>query len=577
MYFDIPKEESSIIKVIGVGGGGCNAVNHMFEQGIKDVNFVICNTDQQALDMSPVPVKIQLGPSLTKGRGAGSHPHMGKEATMESLQEIKNILEKNTEMIFVTAGMGGGTGTGGAPVIAKTARDMGILTIGIVSLPFNFEGRRRKNQADDGLEELKKNVDAILIISNDKLREMYGNLPWNEAFAHADDVLTTAAKGIAEIITVPGYINVDFEDVKTVLRNSGLAIMGSGKANGENRALKAVEGALASPLLNDNDIRGAKSILLNITSGTEPVLMDEISEITEFVQLASGNDCDIIWGNCVDETVGNNLVVTVIATGFETEEERKAREKSKKVVVSHVDLEELKKNDNGKLNPQELVQEKIQDEPTEIKAELKNLFSVDEPKKVMKEESNPKQFVFDFNAEMQQIKSDDDLSLISNEQITEEEAQTENEPHELKTEEQHEITSLEDQAPITEYPMDEIEKEKTEMIVKQEMRDIKPPKEHTHYEKISREKEEASLMRNEDKLQMIQKAENDRVKRLRSMSLNLNNLEEYEKTPAYLRREVELKDMPPSSENSLSDYGVTENNDELEIKKNNKFLHGNVD
>ena len=341
MYFDIPKEQSSIIKVIGVGGGGSNAVNHMFMQGIKDVNFVICNTDQQALEMSPVPNKIQLGPSLTKGRGAGSHPSVGQQAAMESMQEIKSLLEKNTEMVFITAGMGGGTGTGGAPVVAKLAKEMGILTIGIVTVPFGFEGKRRRTQAHEGLETLKHFVDAILIVSNDKLREMFGNLAWNEAFAKADDILTTAAKGIAEIITVPGYVNVDFEDVKTVLRDSGLAIMGSGSAEGENRALEAVSVALESPLLNDNDIRGARNILLNISSGSKAVLMDEIASITDYVQEAAGNDCDIIWGNCTDETLGEKIMVTVIATGFETIEQRNTRIKKNTYKITHVDTNEI--------------------------------------------------------------------------------------------------------------------------------------------------------------------------------------------------------------------------------------------
>ncbi len=257
MKFDLPKENANIIKVLGVGGGGSNAVNHMYEQGINGVDFLVCNTDQQALDISPVPIKIQLGSTLTEGRGAGSIAEVGKNAAIENIDEIKDLLSTNTKMVFITAGMGGGTGTGAAPVIAKTAREMGILTVGIVTMPFFFEGRKRREQAEQGIKEIRENVDTLLIINNEKLREMCGNLAIAKAFAMADDVLTTAAKGIAEIITRHGYINVDFEDVRTVMSDSGVAIMGSAQAEGENRSIQAVEKALASPLLNDNNIEGA--------------------------------------------------------------------------------------------------------------------------------------------------------------------------------------------------------------------------------------------------------------------------------------------------------------------------------
>ena len=318
MEFELPKHERSIIKVIGVGGGGSNAVTHMYKQGIVGVDFAICNTDNQALELSPVPTKIQLGPSLTEGRGAGSKPEVGKNACIESIDDITAFLQDNTKMLFVTAGMGGGTGTGAGPIIAQLAREMGILTVGIVTLPFTFEGRRRGGHAIEGLEEMRDSVDALIIISNDKLREMHGNLALSDAFSQADDVLTTAAKGIAEIITVPGYVNVDFEDVNTVMRNSGVAIMGTALAEGTDRARKAVEVALNSSLLKDNDIKGAKYILLNITSGNKEVTMDEIGQITEYVQDAAGHGTDLIWGNCTDETLGDKISVTIIATGFES-------------------------------------------------------------------------------------------------------------------------------------------------------------------------------------------------------------------------------------------------------------------
>src|SRR3990172_4365583 len=296
--FDLPKDRSSIIKVIGVGGGGSNAVDHMYQQGIKGVDFVVCNTDAQVLETCSVPNKIQLGSSLTQGLGAGENPEIGKNAALETIEQIKEILEKNTSMVFITAGLGGGTGTGGAPVIAAIARDLGILTIGIVTIPFSFEGPKRKLQAEEGLEMMRKNVDALLVICNDKLREMYGNLSFTNAFAQADNVLTIAAKGIAEVITVARKINVDFNDAKTVLKNSGVAIMGTASEEGENRAIKAVEKALASPLLNDNNIKGAKAVLLDISSVTcdMEITMDEISEINNYVQEAAGSAANIIMG-----------------------------------------------------------------------------------------------------------------------------------------------------------------------------------------------------------------------------------------------------------------------------------------
>ncbi len=342
MLFDLPKEEGSIIKVIGVGGGGSNAVTNMFNQGIIGVDFAICNTDNQAMDLSPVPTRISLGPELTDGRGAGSRPSIGKQACMESIDEVKTFLSNNTKMLFVTAGMGGGTGTGAAPIIAKAAQEMDILTVGIVTLPFTFEGRKRTSQGGEGLEELKKNVDTLIVISNDKLRQIHGNLSLSDAFAEADSVLTTAAKGIAEIITVAGYVNVDFEDVNTVMRDSGVAIMGTAEADGEDRAKKAVDQALNSPLLEDNHIKGAQHILLNITSGTKEVTMDEIFEITEFVQEEAGFGTNLIWGNCFDESLGEKISVTVIATGFEHHERAKEKPTQDKIRVS-LDDEQSKK------------------------------------------------------------------------------------------------------------------------------------------------------------------------------------------------------------------------------------------
>lgn len=550
MYFDIPKEQASIIKVVGVGGGGCNAVNHMFLQGIKDVNFVICNTDQQVLDTSPVPNKIQLGPSLTKGRGAGSHPSIGQQATMESLQDIKALLEKNTEMVFITAGMGGGTGTGGAPVIAKLAKEMGILTIGIVTLPFSFEGKKRNSQGLDGLETLKHFVDAILVISNDKLRDMFGNLAWNEAFAKADDILTTAAKGIAEIITVPGYVNVDFEDVKTVLRDSGLAIMGSAVAEGEDRALRAVEQALASPLLNDNDIRGARNILLNITSGTQPVRMDEIAEITEYVQNAAGNESDIIWGNCNDEALGEKLLVTVIATGFETAQQRQERIRQTTRKVTHLDAID---HDGSRRDGTVRQDTEILTEAQEIRSHTKRQGPQDERRSASGvEENDPRQFPIE-------------LSLFANSDAKEQE----------DVEEDFLVTDNADAEQTGQ--IEEIEQEKDEITF--EIKHGETPVDEVQ-EESGTEEDDADMMSNADKMRVIRNADEDRIKRLKNLStlkLGNTNYDELEKVPAYKRKQVEFTDFPDSRDSNLSKYTISQDDNGAEVKKNNAFLHDNVD
>ena len=318
MQFNIPKNQGSPIKVIGVGGGGSNAVNYMHQQGINGVDFIICNTDNQALEASSVPTRIQLGTTLTAGQGAGSIPEIGKNAAIEDLDDVLGQLNDDTTMVFVTAGMGGGTGTGAAPVIAQACKDLDILTVGIVTVPFNFEGKRRAKQATEGLERMRAAVDTLLVIRNDKLRELFGNLALKQAFSNADEVLCTAAKGIAEVITLTGDINVDMNDVKTVMRDSGAAIMGAGAASGEGRAMTAVAEALESPLLNDNDITGANFVLLNITYGTDELLMDEISEITDYIQDQAGATAEVIWGYGHDDTLGEKICVTVIATGFET-------------------------------------------------------------------------------------------------------------------------------------------------------------------------------------------------------------------------------------------------------------------
>ncbi|MFA8435592.1 MAG: cell division protein FtsZ [Marinifilaceae bacterium] len=385
---DFEPKQKSIIKVIGVGGGGSNAVNHMLREGIAGVDFVICNTDSQALENSNVPFKIQLGKSLTEGRGAGNKPEMGRESAIESIEDIREVLNEKTKMVFVTAGMGGGTGTGAAPIIAEEARELGMLTVGIVTIPFRFEGARRINQALEGIQELEKHVDALLIINNEKLRSMYGDLKLSDAFSKADDVLSIAAKSIAEIITVHGYVNVDFADVETVMRDSGVAVMGSATASGENRAIDAIEKALISPLLNSNDINGATNILLNIISGSEEITMQEVSVITDYVQDVVSDDVSIIWGNGNDEKLGDNISVTIIATGFRENpipelkiEPRKAQEKPKPklelIIENSVEVEQVaaEKKRQEQMKREELLRKKQEKERElqEMNAELEEV------------------------------------------------------------------------------------------------------------------------------------------------------------------------------------------------------------
>jgi len=353
--FDLPKNQSNVIKVIGVGGGGSNAINHMFRQGIKGVDFVICNTDSQALENSPVPIKIQLGLSLTEGLGAGANPEVGKDAAIESMEEIKSMLSTNTKMIFITAGMGGGTGTGAAPIIAKMAKDLDVLTVGIVTIPFQFEGKMRNEQAQIGVENLRRNVDSLIVINNNKLREVYGNLGFKAGFSKADEVLATASRGIAEVITHHYTQNIDLRDAKTVLANSGTAIMGSASAIGSNRAHDAISKALDSPLLNDNKIAGAKNVLLLIVSGSEEITIDEIGEISDYIQAEAGHGANIIMGVGEDSSLENAIAVTVIATGFNVEQQNEiVNTETKKIIHTLEDeqcAEQVLISKNNKYSP----------------------------------------------------------------------------------------------------------------------------------------------------------------------------------------------------------------------------------
>jgi cell division protein FtsZ len=527
MDFEMPKGESqSIIKVIGVGGGGGNAVNHMYDMGIKGVDFVVCNTDLQALEISPVPHKIQLGPSLTEGRGAGSLPEIGKNAAVENIEEIREYLSKETKMVFVTAGMGGGTGTGAAPVIAQVAKELGILTVGIVTVPFNFEGRKRRIQAEQGLEAMRNSVDTLLVINNERLREITGNLSITDAFSQADDILATAARGIAEVIAVTGSINVDFNDVNTVMKDSGVAIMGSASAEGDNRALKAVEKSLESPLLNDNDIAGAEYVLLNITYGDREVLMDEITDITDYIQDAAGSTADVIFGHAKDDDLGDKINVTVIATGFASTpltgfEKAPARnvttlEEEKAVEIKAPLDSPTQKNPWAGAKEVEK-KEEVEDEPF-LKSEVEepateswNVEPVATPQKEMK---------FDWESKAAEA------------------------PVESKSEDEVKRYVLEDD-------MDDVDLDAT----------VAPIKKALTPEEQQRRSQER-LARIQQYTQKLKKAD---------------GIQEFENEPAYVRRNVQLDESIPSNEDNSSRFSVSKDDNGTSLNGNNSFLHDNVD
>lgn len=546
--FDMPKEQPSIIKVIGVGGGGSNAVNHMYTQGIKGVDFMVCNTDMQALIASPVPAKIQLG----EGLGAGAIPEVGRKAALDKIEEIKTAIGENTKMVFITAGMGGGTGTGAAPIIAATAKEMGILTVGIVTIPFAFEGKNRRNQADFGITDLKENVDTLLIICNDRIRQIYGNLSLKNAFSHADDVLTTAAKGIAEIITGNGYINVDFNDVYTVMHNGGSAIMGHAIAEGENRAIQAVEEALSSPLLNDSNIKGSSQVLLYISSSsdeTNMATMDEIGEISDYIQEAAGSSANIIFGTGFDESLGNKLSIIVIATGYtSTLPEFGASNQNfqKKVHV----LEDIKIEVITKEEP------KVEIKPEE---DFKLIVKNTEPIEAVVENTVVEAIV-------PQITIADTFVPV----VTAESSPiVENVIEENKI-----VHTLYDEvsAPqnlYTEVKAEPIQSTSVETMVAETKTDFTFK---TSQEESEKEVKEDGISENKHRSE-------DRINRLKQISVQLkkNNFNDLINEPAYKRREVNLESTPHSSESHVSKYTLTENDGKIELKENNSFLHDNVD
>ncbi|MBD1420093.1 cell division protein FtsZ [Sphingobacterium chuzhouense] len=565
IQFEMLKEQSSIIKVIGVGGGGGNAVNHMYKQGISGVDFIVCNTDAQALELSPIPNKVQLGASLTEGMGAGADPDVGENSAIESIEDIKRMLGTNTKMLFITAGMGGGTGTGASPVLAKAAKELGILTVAIVTTPFTFEGKRRRAQAEEGMEELRKYVDSYLVISNDRLREIFGNLTMQAAFAKADDILTTAAKGIAEIITIPGYVNVDFKDVRTVMNDSGVAIMGNGISTGENRAIEAVTGALASPLLKDNEIEGARYILLNITSGKNEVTMDEVAIVTDYIQEKAGLSADLIWGNCIDENLDDELSVTIIATGFQTAEER-VKEKEKEKVALPLTPEPTTKQFVRPVAQNQFIKK---EEPADTQQPyIKPPQDTTEKTSFLGTPAPPQGDLFTspkpIHAAVAKKEEPEVIRhTLSLEEPEQEETQEES-GFELKTSPsifEFKLPSVFD-AYNKETPGVE-ETEKVENIAKEEpvaQVESTPEKEIDFEDQLMKTKE--------------------RILRLKELSMKLkssNGLQELENEPAYKRRQKSLEDVPHSSQSQVSRFTLSFDDGETEIRPNNSFLHDNVD
>lgn len=643
--FDLPKNQSNVIKVIGVGGGGSNAINHMFKQGIKGVDFVICNTDSQALENSPVPVKIQLGVSLTEGLGAGANPEIGKDSAIESMDEIKSMLSTNTKMIFITAGMGGGTGTGAAPIIAKMAKELDILTVGIVTIPFQFEGKMRNEQAQLGVENLRKNVDSLIVINNNKLREVYGNLGFKAGFSKADEVLATASRGIAEVITHHYTQNIDLRDARTVLANSGTAIMGSASAVGSNRAHDAITKALDSPLLNDNKISGAKNVLLLIVSGSEEITIDEIGEISDHIQDEAGHGANIIMGVGEDESLDHAISVTVIATGFNAEQQNEIVNTETKKIIHTLDDEqtaeqiliskpgasrriEVDIDEEPEIqNDNTIIKHTLFDEDLEEKQDLpfegyiktseliKNLpVSYDE---VLAEDYES------FDQEMVNKIEVNDFVIIEvesemNKRVVEEK------PHEEQNQmlifdlplnykkEEPKIEEIEETATnVNEYdvkdsieiiPVTEVSKEgvkKYSLDDYQHVEDMlmnskplskvsEPVDDELVFEKktidpkpeIKDENAEADPM-NSSITDLLKKRTEERKQKMKAFNYKFNNsnsrLDELEKQPAYKRMGIELEENKTDNSKISRTTLSTDENDEIQLRNNNSFLHDNVD
>jgi cell division protein FtsZ len=627
IQFDLPKERSSIIKVIGVGGGGSNAVNHMFGQNIEGVNFIICNTDAQALAQSRVANRIQLGPLLTQGLGAGANPDIGRQATEESLEEIKSILEVNTKMAFITAGMGGGTGTGGAPILAKICKDLGILTVGIVTTPFSYEGRKRQLQAEEGISLLKDYVDTLLVISNDKLRHQFGNLKMKEAFSRADNVLATAAKCITDVINSTGQINVDFADVCTVMRNGGVAILGSSAASGNNRAQQAIEEALNSPLLNDNDIRGAKWILININSseGDHEFTMDEVEIIQHHLIGQAGEDTDVILGLGYDAALGDKIGITIIATGFEYKDPFKRAEKpaapkkEEKIVMPLqmpvTEMIKTKESPVAELTNEKHLVESVANQKISITAPTRSqeleprLVEAPEPVAQLrksgpavvmpaKTENRPpteqpveKKFTEEpiewiFSQDTVQVFKEKDQEKkpsanipppISGGYLTRPANIYDEEPSESLSDK----SSLKDHIVLTATAKNPVQDENPssdmQLVFKDEIPAADVPRAH-QTQPVSMADQPAEEPAVQDEAEGLKRRAAERINKLRNLSFNMNAADpnnEFEIVPAYIRRNLELYNTVTSVESFYSQYEVkSENNNQGEISTINSFLDG---
>ena len=623
IHFDLPKDQSSIIKVIGVGGGGSNAVNHMFSQNIEGVNFIICNTDAQAIAQSKVPNKIQLGPHLTQGLGAGANPEIGRQATEESLEEIKRILEVNTKMAFITAGMGGGTGTGGAPILAKICKDLGILTVGIVTTPFAYEGKKRIAQAEEGVMLLKNHVDTLLVISNDKLRHQFGNLKMKEAFAKADNVLATAAKCITDVINSTGQINVDFADVCTVMINGGVAILGSATAEGEDRAQAAIEHAINSPLLNDNDIRGAKWILININSseGEHEFTMDEVEVIQNYLLSQAGEDTDVILGLGYDNNLGAEIGITLIATGFdhkdpfEKKAEIKKEEKDEKIVMTL----EMPAKEEKKIVQQPILEFEDKDEEEAI-AEIAEqpVLQTDEdnlmptlketaeevpvvklPSKTTGDKLDEEPEFFEISSASDQIpviefdipQSPPPIDKPAKKSVVQKEVTKANKdastppssggylakPAQIYVEEKSDPKSNS----IDELPQVQTREQEDEPVIEMQLvvKSHQAAEEEQHVQPAQpimiSDVEEPAM---QDEAEDLRRRAIDRIAKLRNLSFNINAADpnnEFETVPAYLRRNMELHNSIADVESFYSNYTVkSDDNNQAEISTINSFLDG---
>jgi len=638
--FDLPKNQSNVIKVIGVGGGGSNAINHMFKQGIKGVDFIVCNTDSQALENSSVPNKIQLGVNLTEGLGAGANPDIGQQSAIESIADIEKMLDSNTKMVFITAGMGGGTGTGAAPVIAQLAKERDILTVGIVTLPFLFEGKVRQEQALIGINKLRKQVDSLIVINNNKLREVYGNLGFKAGFSKADEVLATASRGIAEVITHHYTQNIDLKDAKTVLFNSGTAIMGSAVSSGENRAKEGIMAALDSPLLNDNKITGAKNVLLLIVSGSNEITIDEIGEINDFIQAEAGHNANIIMGVGDDETLGDAISITIIATGFDVEQQHEIVNVEPKKIIHTLEDEQksvydltkkivpsfnLNNNEAPKTKTEErIVFELLEDEVAEpapavvsinkeelmgmtefIKnldvtfeivspindldfmvstpklAEVKDIFVV-EPKVV----ETQKQATFSFDLPL--FNTPEPVAKVEESKIL---FELTNETRDIKVNEPVQfvpVTELTDRG-IIRYSLEEYtELENTLMESKPTLtvvEEVIPEEMNITMKKVDVVVNTNTTFENISPMDMTidetsKFRADERRKKLKEFNYkfhnNVSRIDELEKEPAYKRLGIDLSNKQTDSTNSRISVG-TDSNDDLQLRSNNAFLHDNVD